>query len=512
MSENTSRSEYDLRFFQTTWVICFLFGVLSRFWNIFQIGMIGSDEFYYWDVAYQWSKDGVFLTGHYRPFIYYVYSFIMKVFGPNDWVIKLLNVTLDVSTGICLFFIYKLYFKDRRGAFLVSSLYLIVPAFIFYARRELVHTPSIFFLELTLLFFPSLFLEKLKGVWVFLSGVFFSMAWNTHPDLFVLFPVFIFFIFVYYRESLFDSIILALLFTLGAASVFIIFSFTFHPFEMVFNILKNHKAQSKLSVDSLWVKWGKIYYLYIKENLGTVVLAFFSAAILKIVVNLYRGYKNVYEIFLLALIVTYMLMCGLLFSRIYIPRLLLPLCPLIIMLVVRMSLHFSFKKKYASAFIGCLLISLIVGEKVHSLDDSFYQEVSYYRRLENEIGEKIDANNRLLVAPIIFYHIHGPLTKKVYLKGQSRYLVNAPGEKMADIIQRNKISYIVWASENYDERIFGKNRNSEYVDRLKSLYSLEYQDYTLDKEHELFGQQMHMLGAELIKTNSLGEFYRVKKR
>ena len=486
-------------------VMCFIWGIINRFWNILDVGITGSDAFYYWDMAYKWSMGDLHLTEHYRPFIYSLYALTLKIFGTNDWAIKLMNVIYDTLNGFLVYYVYRLYLKNKDGALLAASLYFLVPAYTFWARQEEVHTSSTLFVLLTLVAFRHCQGTR-RSLFGFITGLALSCAWNIHPDLIVISPVIMYFLWrsrnVKIELKIFDQIV----FLLGVASVFLIFCFSFHPFDLVFNILKNQSLQTKKAEISPLIKFLEIYYLYVKDNLGQVLFWSFNLSIIYLI--RIKAFK-VPVWFFLGLIIFYEIMCTFLFSRIYIPRLMIPLSPLILMLVALAVTSIEVKKWQVG--LVALLFSGVLIEKRSELALGVNHEESIYRKLEADLFPKLAPGSKMVVAPFIVYHIHTPLRKKLYLGGRADYLEKAEGESVEEVISMNNFRYVFWSKQLNDHRILKKNIKKEYTDRLQALYGLTPEEYTVQLEWEILSQKLKALNAKEISNNDLGVLFEINK-
>ncbi|MGE3609195.1 MAG: ArnT family glycosyltransferase [Bacteriovoracaceae bacterium] len=494
----------NLTLAKSIWGFCLAFGILSRFWNITNIGISGSDAFFYWQTAYEWAFQKIQLNEHYRPFVYSIYALALKVFGANDWPIKLMNVIYDLLAGLMTYKVYVTYFKDKMGAITASSIYLILPTFIMWSRLEEVHTPSILFILCSLYFFhPSIHQRRWYNF--FLSGMFLSFAWNTHPDLAVLVPVFLLFLFIFNGGDFYDIATFGLIFLLGVFSVFIAFSFIVSPAELLVNIVSNHSAQKNPVTDAWIIKFFTVYYRYISENLSPLITLIFTIVFISSFVK--KSYRSINSLFLISLVLFYCLMCSLLFSRVYLARLLLPLCPVILIVCINFALQFKKFKYYLLLLVGVASIY----PHTSTIFSPYTQEFSYYKQLDEFIGKEVNSENKILIAPFIFYHIHSPLHKNIYLNGNGIYIPLDEGNSFKEIVEKNHVTYFVWAKKLHDHRIFGINIKSKYIEKIRNVYRMEPGQYSVEKDQAFFNQQLRELGAIQIADNQLGTFYKIIK-
>lgn len=191
-----------------SWVIL---GLGARFWGVTELGVSGSDTYYYTYIAESWShvkfvnqflvnsdsKDdtegGQFwrATNVYRPVVYALYGLSYKVFGLHDFSIKLLNILLDIG---CMFLMFGigclLQEKPRfRLAILPVLAWVILPRAIYLSRIELPHTASTIFVLATLFCFLVHYRYQGRVVaWISLplAGALAGATALTHEELILL--------------------------------------------------------------------------------------------------------------------------------------------------------------------------------------------------------------------------------------------------------------------------------------------------------------------------------------
>lgn len=492
-------------------IVCCIY---FRFYHIQEIGILHPDAFFYWESGREWMLGNEIVTEHFRPFIYWLYGKILWIGGDNDWSIKAFNGICDILTGITLIWSAWSLRKNLTLALSICASYLILWQPMAMSRTETVHTVSALFITLTVACLIK-WTEKLNKLFIFLSGLFLSFAWLTHPDLAVL-GLAVFFTILYKifsgfetsrRETFKTFMVNFIIFLVGYFIVLFLFIERLGLDVIIQSLLANHKAQTKSMTGS--VLWRFIYfsYHYLRINLGGLAglgLYIFSIGLFLINAIKHKISSKDFVVFIFP--VVYLILCSLLFARILIPRLLLPLIPLIIFFI-HLQFHEFFKRKLITPI---LLSGFIIVLNLKSFSLAKTQEISPYRQIHNRYEKFISASDKMLITPLTIQSIHSPLMKKIYLHGNGEYLIFSEEESLDQVISERNITY-VWISHILrDERVFGKNIKPKNVERLRTLYKMEPKDYNSEKERILLREYLKSKNATLVDQSNLGELYELK--
>ena len=132
-------------------------------------------------------------TGHATLYFYIILGFF-NIFGVNEFALRLPSAIAGVISPVIFFFIFKLIFKEKKYAVLISFLlafmFLTLRWYFNFARFSFEAT-FLTMLELFSLLFLLYYREKKKYVFLILSGVFAGLAYNSYTPgrLFVALPI-----------------------------------------------------------------------------------------------------------------------------------------------------------------------------------------------------------------------------------------------------------------------------------------------------------------------------------
>jgi 4-amino-4-deoxy-L-arabinose transferase-like glycosyltransferase len=132
----------------------------------------------------EWDP-GVFI---YKPAIYFIDSIALNIFGRNDYSISLTNGVFAIINILLIFYLSYLITKNYWIGTLSCLMYAFFPGPIYYSRVALVHTPSITFLLISLLFFTKFLIYRAISLlqlyfYICISGLSLSIGANIHPSL-----------------------------------------------------------------------------------------------------------------------------------------------------------------------------------------------------------------------------------------------------------------------------------------------------------------------------------------
>ena len=171
-------------------VIC---GGALRLSGLKEIGLNGSDNTYYTNIARQWSQGNhVYAVGtdriaYYRPVIFAVYGAAVSLLGFDDTSIKAVNAYLDTGNIILVFFLaLVLSRRDPWAAASAATIYALLPFTILVSRSELSHTLSTSTLLAAMILLALCWSSRnryARLVLAFLAGVSTGLCALTHEEM-----------------------------------------------------------------------------------------------------------------------------------------------------------------------------------------------------------------------------------------------------------------------------------------------------------------------------------------
>lgn len=495
----------------------FAWGISEHYYGLKDLGVIDSDEFFYWQTAKDWASGEITLTEHYRPLAYFMYSLGFKFFGATDYTHKLINFTFDLGTVLLAILFTRRFLSSWTIGAISGALYLLSPMATFYSRHGILHAPSAFFtlLHIFLLFYV-LFGSHKKMLHYFLSGLALSAAANTHPDLIVLgLPsTLIFFLHKRYSDEPIKMVYSQLiLFWLGCATLHIA-SFMYFGFaETVSCILAGQKVQKTQNAPNFFLHLFKIAYHYIRFNSSKFMVILMGITGVFTAYHYRKKHFWINQLFFLILFISgYLVLCKLLFGRTLIPRLYIPFLILSYIAVFGAMNELLKTMKFLVPAMTVIFLSLLYTvrtERYTPLFPTKHEVQSFPRVIHDQLKNKI-LNEKYLITPMTTYHIHQPLEKEVYLSGGGIYLALSPQASIKDAILENKIKYVLWSKRDWDPRIFGRNQREVIVGRLKRFYGLVPSDYTEEKEKSILLKILEDLKPKLIHSSNDVELYQLE--
>jgi 4-amino-4-deoxy-L-arabinose transferase-like glycosyltransferase len=490
-----------------------LVGTWFRFYRVAEVGINGSDVFFYWQMAFDWMRGNYSESEHFRPFIYWLYARIMSLTGPNDWVLKLGNGVADTLVAAAMTWAGWILRRSLLLGLASAVTYLWLPIPLSVARTELVHTWSTLFTLLSVLAL-MVWTQRQRPGYLFLCGLALSFAWHIHPDLAVLgASVTLVILFKHFRTS---GVLAAriqvlsdfFIFLGGYFSVFIVFSLKFGLFELIANLLHNHRTQGSGQQGSLISRLATISWHYSLENTGEILLALFLLSLIPLGLKISRGCFSSQDVVLLSYPTGYLFFCALLFSRYFLPRLFVPLVPVMIIFVYVQAYDLWPRRRHLTL---ALVVALTLLPNWNTWSIAVHHPVSIYKILDKALRPVLGEDFKLLIAPLSVDHIHTPFSNEVYLDGKALYLASTNERNLGEVIEKHRISH-VWITRSVlqDDRIFGENFKFAYEERLWHLFGLRPAEYSKEKEISLLQDFLRGQGAVLVYQSEFGEIYELR--
>jgi len=487
-------------------------GAVLRFYKIQEIGMIGDDDFFYWETARQWALGNYVLTDHYRPFAYFIFGISERLIGVNDWSIKLLNSTLEVLNILLIYLISNKVLKSAFFGLLTCMLYAWVPFAFEQTSREAIHVISATFFLLTVYtYFSAVYGLKVDKAKVFISGLLLGLTANTHPDLGVLGITFVFFL-IYRINKLYgcrinklkQSLLGAAFFSFGFVIPFLTIVMIYGGDEFLSSFVATAGRQSGGGLSF----FEKIQILSFNFIVFSTSKFFFFSLIAMIAFYLFhckRDNQPRHEIlyFFGLSFINYVLVYTLLVSKHMIYRLYFPMISLPLIVFVFILQHRRINRPLSLIVV---LITIFSFWGFNPLKHHFFplnRNVSPYKTLSETLKNR-ELKGNILVLPLITYASRKALTYKVYLEGRGVYMSGLMEKSITDAVQKNDVEYIwfsdktVWTKKLFDRNFFKRSYNYLYDQKFTGYYNpndeLELlKKYMETRSHKVISNQNGLL-------------------
>jgi hypothetical protein len=143
-SYNTNNQSTGHHHLNATIPIIFLFVIVFcsawvRFEGINHQGIFWGDSFKYLKEAKRWATGQTprFMGGFYRPVLYFLQGMAIRIFGYNDYSIKMLHGIMDMIAIFLIFLIASILTRDLWAGVLSSLLYAFLPGVVKLVRSEM---------------------------------------------------------------------------------------------------------------------------------------------------------------------------------------------------------------------------------------------------------------------------------------------------------------------------------------------------------------------------------------
>lgn len=496
-----------------------------RFLNLTHEGIFGADVFQYWIMGKLWAEGNyTFNDGSagefFRPTAYALHAIAFRLFGVNDYAIKILHASMDLFNIALVCAIAAGLGRNLWTGVSAAMLYAFLTQAIGYARKELVHIPSTTFVLLSILFY-MLFdaVQKRRLVLgclcLALAGAALSVAAGMHPDLALLGACFIPFIFfsAYSAQarakSLCKFVLCALVFTLGVFSLYLV-SGCIIGFSRLINLMRDTHATP---VDMAPLAQTFIFMTRGMALMSSPVMAgLFLATPALMFIMWVRKYKvNMIAGLPLVFWLGYALLFELLLGRTthgqLIHRLLIPLAPLVAIGVAywyTQAIQMLTGRRWIAnlvVLLGCVVLAWFNFGPYRgslALQQAHYQ--SQFRAVHDVLKDKI-GDRKLLVTPYLEYSHRRGFQQDMYFGNQALYIIDFQdlARSLEDIVREYNIKYIFVGKSEIDTRILNQktfhkyNLNDHYQHEsvplvLGACYGMNSATYSLEREQQLLDQ------------------------
>ncbi|MEE8429273.1 MAG: hypothetical protein V3S33_07215 [Gammaproteobacteria bacterium] len=191
MNTNKLIAENGKIFFLACLAFTLAAGAYLRFHRLDQVGLHGSDALYYTSIALAWVRgDFIYSIADqatvFRPVLHLLFAGALKVFGETDFAIKSFNAGVDTANILLVIGLARAISKSWSVALASAITYAFLPMAIHFARYELAHAISTFFVLAAGLVFCGSWKSKSPRVRLALlgtSGALLGLGSLTHEDL-----------------------------------------------------------------------------------------------------------------------------------------------------------------------------------------------------------------------------------------------------------------------------------------------------------------------------------------
>jgi hypothetical protein len=510
-----------------------LWAIFIRFYRITEVGLEGDDVFWYWDKVNHWVNGDYVLGAGYRPAVHATYLLAMKIFGINDYAIKVMNSLLNLSSGVLIYFCAMATIKNRFISILTSFIYLSLPFVIEESRQELSHIASTFYYLLSYQFFTKYYFLNYaqkniyKYFYLSLSGIFLGIASHVHPDLATLgLPYFLFIIYIIFLEtkgsekfnenfkkrviretSLFSfSYFFTYIFSISSFGIISVYKSLFSSFK-----LQNNQLVQKSLIERMarYLYGTEAYIRGSFSRFGSILLAISIVNIFYIKIKKIKLNPIVYLPLFLSFF--HIFTCLFTVQRRYILRLLHPSTPFLILCML-FGLNFlleNFNIKRSKLFLVITSVVLLYSSHFHLYNSELYT-TKIYKSVYSQTSALVSSDKKILITPSLFHWYRKGFKSDLYFGKNAVYLSQyrhgvwkfekSVEENFKKIILTNKIKYILIAKNdrNIRKKLVGHHDAGMF---FKSIYNLSQQEYSLAKEYKILKVTLEKLKAIKIKTH-----------
>jgi hypothetical protein len=460
---NTQFSDIDPRLAAICVVIVAALTTFFRFNGITENGVIGSDTFQYWNIAWMWNQSQFVLNDstnepdlYFRPLFYFLNMMSLRIFGPNDYSLRALIGIFETANVFLVFLLTRIYFRNWLLSTTTSICYALTGTVLISAMRELTHTYTVTFVLLMLIFLILALDETrpAKRRWFFVaSGISLGSAFIIHGTAAFWGPSIVFFLILMKHKNYLHKA--AEITAFGCGTVLPIFisagliGFGTAYQALLFEI--NIRAETNLSPLTLFLKWLEYGP---KESFSTLTSVGFWICVVVALTNWLRQKINIRWIMPTILFLTYIFCYSFVFKNVYLNRLFLPLNILVLLTVFSTTAFLLCRLTVRKQIMGLLTVAtLITGTSIAGNLDLL---MSYYngkqkgpvRAVFDQLGSRTSPDSKVLVAPSVY-----PLGKRhfdmpLYFKNRSVYLVDCHSEPIESYLNGSQVKYVYIANES----------------------------------------------------------------
>lgn len=522
--------KYQNLLYITVLLVVFAYAAYARYNDITIQGILKGDSFGYLKEAKLWAegKTPAFHNGKfYRPALYFFQGLAIKTFGYNDYSVKIFNVSADMINIILIFVIFYILTKSRWLMFLAVLLYAFNSTVFYYARSEFAHTLSTSFVLLSFLFYLlyNNYYRYNRFIYKFLlliSGFFVGMAANTHPDL------------AFFGVGYVICILLSVIINRNKSNPYITFFLNSSVFSIGFLIpylmgivafgfstvtdvfftelfLHKHGLLEKGRENLFVLLYSLLTMEGFKAREVRVDIILVLSVLVIWIIDFLKQKKNILINYTpMILIITYLLLYFMIIGvslRLNYQRLFLPLFPFFLFSCIYW--YNKLIKNYLNKMLKMICILAVGVVIVFNFNNKGYSN-SQYRPIHDILKNKIDPDNKILIAPASVYSFDSGFQCDLYFWKNAIYLYQMPLDEtysiktLRDFLGSNRISYI-FISKRIDKRLLRTGFTLPH-EKYEEWFKRDIAPYSLKNDLDILHALIREDGV-LIKETHWGNVY-----
>lgn len=526
-------SEYGIPLVGTVGVV--VAAAFVRFDGITRIGITRGDSFGYLHEAKLWAFGGKPTLGEglfYRPGAYLPFGLALRIGGYNDYSIKVLNASADILNVMLIIAIGYLLTRKILFGLCAAVVYAFLPAPIYFARSEYVHTLSTSYVLIGCLLFVCAMTEEigrrrewLRRVLVAGAGGLTGTAASTHADLALIAPGYVACLLgaaksgATWRNAGRTFFADAGAFSLGFLVPYIAGMVAFSP-GTVLSVLREEYSLGMRHVrsDSGTMPKALLVLTLLRHGLGLVFGKHWFMPILIVLTpvvmssRVFKGKSDSVSAFVPpALVASYVILFALALPS-FGPnhgRLFLPVAPLVIL----GCLYWAYRgldglgKGRAPIFVALALVLVWQHPRTTAGERNVPQP---YRAVWDVLKGRVGPEQRLLIAPAAAYWSDAGFRHELYFGPDAEYLVELPLEgeysvdALARIVREGRFAYL-FVSNDIEPRIGDEDLPLSAAN--KSWLRNEQIAYNVESDLSTIQSFLTRYDAKLIASTSWGPVY-----
>ncbi len=524
--------------------IILIMGSWFRFQSVTQQGICPGDGVKYTQEALRWAsgQPPTFLQQKfYRPAAYFLQGAGLRLFGINDYAIKLIHGIMDLVSILLLYRIVRRLTRSPWPGLAACLVYASLPAVISLSRMELLHTESTFLTLWAVLFLVVFITRSARSTsgkpasysWLAGAGFFLGLSANTHADLAFLAPGIVVYLFI----SAFQPITAAwrvkrfLMTTAVFSAAFFtpyLIGMVLFGFRKVWTVFITETFQFNALMDTTYPNVSKpvlvynltrytLKYYFGSQSLIAGLLALGSTGImiqrrLTKVPNPAGSYLPFCLLFTYVTVYTF-------FFRSFEPRfgrIMLPLLPLFLTFVFQWYYLFlrdlrsmTLKRRQQGRLVFIGLAILWWGFLPNAATEPQVEKTEY-RYVYDLLKTRVDSRNKLLITPVAIVPYSRGFRCDLYFGRNAVYLNQLPlaGEytlaALRDLLKKQSIRF-VWVGNNADPSI--QDPSVRIPENYKRWLRNEKYPYSVEKDIAIVYRYIMERRGVLIDRSKLGKLY-----
>ncbi|MDQ1355416.1 MAG: hypothetical protein QG657_5726 [Acidobacteriota bacterium] len=520
-------------------LVVLFFGAWVRFDGLSRQGVAPGDSFEYLKEAKLWADGETpkFLKGRfYRPVSYFLQGKALRLFGYNDYAIKMLNAGMDLISILLVFLILSLLTVNLWTGAAGALLYSFLPAIVNQARWEMLHAESTFFSLWAFLFFILSVkreiqdkADKVHFLFLALAGLNVGLAANTHPDMAFLAVGYVLYLLAAYfnktqiGKSLQTFILRSFIFSISFFVPYAVGFFLFGPEKVIRVILNESSLCTAFMTDLLGYvsKPGIFFDIFAQLLRGYFGKQFILTLVLLVGVVFIMGYRKVkkendppwfYLAPVLLLSYAFCFCCVLKTSPEQ--RVLMPLVPLVIFIIVPWFYQFfaQFTGKYSTtAFFFLFVIVFLLNPKTLPGQTPARSPIRF---IYDILGQEVKPRNKLLIAPAIVWDGKGFQHEFYFGRESAIYLAALPIaeeynlKSLSALLKSKRIRYI-FLDYNDMQTVLLKPGCPIPLKSFRNWLRNDKFHYSLEKDFAIIREYIQLRGGILISDTPYGQLYKL---